>query len=120
MGEELGWSRNMLTGIHSLSLLIAAAAAIPVGRRIDRSGGRSIMTIGRAPHPATPGLQQATRYGSAGAETPVGASLLLSETGSYDVVHSGLRLLTAVSGFTLVASVSSVRTLLSLPHPPVT
>src|SRR5919201_813989 len=46
MEQALGWSRVALTGAFSLGLLVSALAAVPVGRWIDRHGGRGIMTLG--------------------------------------------------------------------------
>ncbi|MEK9969240.1 MAG: MFS transporter [Ferrovibrio sp.] len=46
MEAELGWSRATLNGALSLGLLVAGFAAYPVGRRIDRHGGRAVMSTG--------------------------------------------------------------------------
>jgi MFS family permease len=46
MEEALGWSRVALTGAFSAALLVNALAAVPVGRWIDRHGGRVLMTLG--------------------------------------------------------------------------
>jgi MFS family permease len=46
MEAALGWSRGTLNGALSLGLLVAGFAAYPVGRRIDRFGGRAVMSIG--------------------------------------------------------------------------
>ncbi|WP_341894930.1 MFS transporter, partial [Ferrovibrio terrae] len=46
MESELGWSRGTLNGALSLGLLTAGFAAYPVGRIIDRHGGRLVMSIG--------------------------------------------------------------------------
>jgi MFS family permease len=46
MESELGWSRATLNGALSLGLLVAGFAAYPVGRRIDRHGGRAVMSTG--------------------------------------------------------------------------
>ena len=40
MERDLGWSRALLSGAFTLGLLVAGALAIPVGRFIDRHGGR--------------------------------------------------------------------------------
>jgi MFS family permease len=48
MQEELGWSRSEVTGAFSLGLVVAALAALPVGRWIDRRGARALMTFGSA------------------------------------------------------------------------
>lgn len=44
--QELGWSSAALTGAFSLMLLISGLAAVPVGRWLDRHGGRGLMTLG--------------------------------------------------------------------------
>lgn len=46
MQKELGWSLAALTGGFSLATLVAGLAAIPVGRWVDRHGGRGLMTLG--------------------------------------------------------------------------
>jgi MFS family permease len=46
MGAELGWSKTHVTGAFSLAQLVAGAAAIPVGRWVDRHGARGLMTGG--------------------------------------------------------------------------
>lgn len=46
MEAELGWSRIWLNGALSLGLLMSGIFAYPVGSRIDRHGGRALMTIG--------------------------------------------------------------------------
>lgn len=46
MEAELGWSRTMLTGAYSLAALVSGAAAIPVGRWVDRRGARGPMALG--------------------------------------------------------------------------
>src|SRR5215208_6671068 len=46
MEAELGWSRGDMSGALSLGLLVGGLAAIPVGRWLDRSGPRLVMTIG--------------------------------------------------------------------------
>lgn len=46
MESELGWTRTELTGAFSLAALVSGAAAIPVGRWIDRHGPRGVMTAG--------------------------------------------------------------------------
>lgn len=48
MSAELGWSKTQITGAFSLSQLVAGAAAIPVGRWVDRHGARALMTGGAA------------------------------------------------------------------------
>jgi MFS family permease len=46
MERELGWSRTQLSGAFSLGLLASAAAAMPIGRYIDRHGARGVMLLG--------------------------------------------------------------------------
>jgi MFS family permease len=46
MEQELGFSRVALTGAFSVGMGIAALAAIPVGKWIDRHGARLLMTLG--------------------------------------------------------------------------
>lgn len=46
MEEALGASRVAVTGALSLGLGVSALAAIPVGRWLDRHGGRAMMTAG--------------------------------------------------------------------------
>jgi MFS family permease len=46
MQAELGWSLAEMTGAYSLALLLSGAAAIPVGRWLDRHGPRALMTAG--------------------------------------------------------------------------
>lgn len=46
MGRDLGWSKPNLYGAATLGLLLAAAAAYPVGKAIDRGHGRIIMSVG--------------------------------------------------------------------------
>jgi MFS family permease len=46
MEQDLGASRVAVTGALSAGLGVAAIAALPVGRWIDRHGGRGLMTAG--------------------------------------------------------------------------
>jgi MFS family permease len=46
MEAELGLSRAAVTGAFSTGLALAAAAALPIGRWIDRHGARAVMTAG--------------------------------------------------------------------------
>ena len=46
MEEALGASRVAVTGAFSLGLAVAALAAVPVGRWLDRRGPRGLMTLG--------------------------------------------------------------------------
>jgi len=43
---ELGWGPQLTVGAYSLALLIAGLGAYPVGKFIDRHGGRHLMTLG--------------------------------------------------------------------------
>src|SRR5437016_4580341 len=44
--QDLGASRVAITAAFSIGLGVAALAALPVGRWIDRHGGRALMTVG--------------------------------------------------------------------------
>ncbi len=46
MEADLGWSRVEITGAFSVGMGVAALAALPVGRWIDRHGARALMTAG--------------------------------------------------------------------------
>jgi len=46
MEQDLGASRVAITAAFSIGLGVAALAALPVGRWIDRHGGRGLMTVG--------------------------------------------------------------------------
>src|SRR5438552_2558080 len=46
MEQDLGASRVAITAAFSIGLGVAALAALPVGRWIDRHGGRALMTVG--------------------------------------------------------------------------
>jgi MFS family permease len=46
MERDLGYSATQLTGAFSMSLLIAGAAGIAVGRHLDAHGPRALMTAG--------------------------------------------------------------------------
>jgi MFS family permease len=46
MEQELGWSKTDLNGALSLGLLMAGLFTLPIGRWIDRRGGRAIMLTG--------------------------------------------------------------------------
>ncbi len=46
MEADLGFSRVELTGAFSVGMGLAALAALPVGRWIDRHGARGLMTLG--------------------------------------------------------------------------
>src|SRR5712691_3730937 len=46
MEADLGWSRVEITGAFSVGMGVAALAAIPVGRWLDRHGARALMTAG--------------------------------------------------------------------------
>lgn len=48
MEAELGWTRAQTSGAFSLMLLLAGAAAWPIGRLVDRRGARGLMTLGSA------------------------------------------------------------------------
>ena len=46
MSTDLGISAPTVTGALTLAVLVSAALAIPVGRWLDRHGGRALMTAG--------------------------------------------------------------------------
>jgi predicted MFS family arabinose efflux permease len=46
VAEDLGVSTAAVTGAATLSILVGVAAAVPVGRWLDRHGGRALMTLG--------------------------------------------------------------------------
>jgi oligopeptide/dipeptide ABC transporter ATP-binding protein len=48
MEAELGWSKAEINGALSLGLAVMGLATYPVGRWIDRHGGRILMTDGRS------------------------------------------------------------------------
>ena len=46
MRAELGWSAATTAGAFSVAVLTTGLAAVPVGRWLDRHGGRGLMTVG--------------------------------------------------------------------------
>jgi predicted MFS family arabinose efflux permease len=46
MEADLGWSRGELNGALTLGLLVSGMLGIPVGRWVDRQGGRMPLTLG--------------------------------------------------------------------------
>jgi hypothetical protein len=44
--RDLGWSLAALTGAYTVSTVVSGAAAVPVGRWLDRHGPRALMTTG--------------------------------------------------------------------------
>ena len=46
MEAELGWSRPAINAGLTLALLVSGLAAVPVGRLVDRHGGRWMMALG--------------------------------------------------------------------------
>src|SRR5687768_704574 len=46
IAEELRVSTATVTGAGTLSILVGVVAAVPVGRWLDRHGGRALMTLG--------------------------------------------------------------------------
>lgn len=46
MERELGWTRAESSGAFSFGLLLSGAAAVPIGRWLDRHGARLVMTLG--------------------------------------------------------------------------
>lgn len=45
MAAELGWTTLELSGAFSLTLLVSAVCAIPIGRWLDQHGARALMTV---------------------------------------------------------------------------
>lgn len=43
-----GWSRAALSGAYALGILVAGVLGVPIGRWVDRSGGRLVMSLGSA------------------------------------------------------------------------
>lgn len=48
IAAELHTSTTVVTGAFTVSVLVSAAAAVPIGRWIDKRGGRGLMTLGSA------------------------------------------------------------------------
>ncbi|HZF34121.1 MAG TPA: MFS transporter, partial [Candidatus Angelobacter sp.] len=46
MATEFGWSKPAMNGALSLGLAVTGLASFGIGRRIDRHGGRVLMTVG--------------------------------------------------------------------------
>lgn len=46
IAADTGWSLSLVTGLYSMGLVVSAVAGIAVGRILDRSGPRLIMTAG--------------------------------------------------------------------------
>jgi MFS family permease len=46
IGQEMGWSRGELSGAFALGQVLAGLAGVPIGRQVDRYGGRRLMTVG--------------------------------------------------------------------------
>lgn len=46
IADDTGWSLSLVTGLYSLGLVVSAAAGVAVGRALDRTGPRAIMTAG--------------------------------------------------------------------------
>ncbi len=46
IGQELGWSRGLVSGAFSLGILIAGGLGLVVGRLADRHGARALMAAG--------------------------------------------------------------------------
>src|SRR5579884_1427183 len=43
-----GWSRGALSGAYALGILLAGVLGVPIGRLVDRYGGRVLMSVGSA------------------------------------------------------------------------
>jgi predicted MFS family arabinose efflux permease len=48
LAEQLHTTATVIAGALTVSLLVSALAAVPVGRWLDRHGGRGLMTLGAA------------------------------------------------------------------------
>ncbi len=48
IAEDRGWSRAALSGAYALGILVAGLLGIPIGRLVDRFGGRVLMSAGSA------------------------------------------------------------------------
>jgi sugar phosphate permease len=46
MSTDLGWSAGTVTGAFAVAFLISGISAVVVGRWLDRSGSRVVMSIG--------------------------------------------------------------------------
>ncbi len=44
--RELGWSRALISGAFSLSILTTGLVGLPIGRLVDRHGARVLMSVG--------------------------------------------------------------------------
>ncbi len=61
--QDTGWSPTATTAAFSAGLIVSALAGIPIGRRLDRSGPRRVMTGGSLlAVPATVGIALAPTY----------------------------------------------------------
>ena len=48
IARDQGWSRAALSGAYALGILVAGVLGVPIGRWIDRAGGRVPMSVGSA------------------------------------------------------------------------
>lgn len=48
IAQSQGWSRAALSGAYALGILVAGVLGVPIGRLVDRSGGRVPMSVGSA------------------------------------------------------------------------
>ncbi len=48
ISDDQGWSRASLSGAYALGILVAGVLGVPIGRLVDRFGGRLLMTAGSA------------------------------------------------------------------------
>jgi MFS family permease len=48
IAQDQGWSRAALSGAYALGILVGGALGVPVGRFVDRFGGRVLMSAGSA------------------------------------------------------------------------
>jgi predicted MFS family arabinose efflux permease len=113
MQVELGASRTALTVAPAISLLTAAAVAVPVGRWLDRRGGRALMVLGSVL--ACAGVLAWSRVESVGQLYVVSVGLGVASTGvlyeaAFAVVvtwFAGKRRADAILAITLVGGLAS-------------
>src|SRR5687768_10217365 len=112
MSADLGWNKTELTGALSLGLLMAAAAALPVGILIDRGFARAVMTAGSVAGAALLALWAFTSSLPLFYAIYLGIGVVLAMT-LYDpgfaVLNAamGLRARRAIMAMTLVAGLAS-------------
>jgi MFS family permease len=109
---ETGWTREVIVGAFSLSLLVAGVASAPVGMLIDRFGGRVVMSLGSLIGAVVLMLlgeaHTVTAFYAAWAVLGVAAAMLLYEP-AFAVIYAnfGLNARKAITALTLVAGFAS-------------